>query len=75
MCNFENENLEKNMKCIILLFHAITFIIYYLMAYVFHRIQGDTLFCVSSIVSQLLNLVPASCDDMKQVRFLFLSML
>lgn len=57
------------MKCIILLFHGIIFIFYYLMAYVFHRIQGDTLFCLSNIVFLLLSLVPASRDDMKQARF------
>lgn len=57
------------------MFHGIIFTVYYLMTYIFHRIQGDTLFCLSNIVFQLLNLSPASCDDMKQVRFPFLSML
>lgn len=41
------------MKCI-MLFHGIIFIIYYFMVYVFHRMQGDTLFCLSDILFQLL---------------------
>lgn len=63
------------MECILLLFQGTILIIYHLMLYIFHRIQGDSLFCLSNTVLWLLHLVLARQDDTKQEGFPFLSML
>lgn len=63
------------MECILLLFHGTILIIYHLKLYIFHRIKGDSLFCVSDTALWLLSSVLARQDDKKQVRFPFLSML